>query len=180
METIVKSLKWNKAISSAVFFLLGLILLIWPIEALSVGSKLIAFVLLIGGIGNIIHFLVNKNIKTNFDVFYLIASLVAIGVSISIFVNPTWIIAAINIIVGIALIVSAVSNISNAFIIKTNDKIWWFFAIIPIITLILGLIIIIKPMGMASFITRMEGISLIIDAVTTCLVMYRLNLIQKM
>ena len=111
----------------------------------------------------------------NTDMLYLIISIIVIGISISIFVNPIWLIAAINIVVGIGLILSAISNITNILAIRTNDSIWWSFAIIPIITLVLGFVIIINPVGMASFMTRIEGISLILDAVSTWIVMYRIK-----
>lgn len=175
MDLNFESLKWNKGIVAIVFLILGLILLIWPIEALSIASKLIALVLLIGGIGEIVYFLANKDNRTNTDMLYLIISIIVIGISISIFVNPIWLIATINIVVGIGLILSAISNITNILAIRTNDSIWWSFAIVPIITLILGFVIIINPVGMASFMTRIEGISLILDAVSTWIVMYRIK-----
>lgn len=169
-----KSFKWNNAIFSIICLVLGLVLVIWPEETLSTGSKIIASIILIGSLGSMGYYIFNKN-KTDADILYLLISIVAIGISISIFVNPTWIIASFNILVGIALVITGISNITKVFTIKATDGIWWAFGIIPLITLILGFVIMANPMGIANFITRLEGISLIIDAISTWSVIYRIN-----
>lgn len=170
----LKSFKWNNMIFSIICLVLGIILVIWPTETLSTGSKIIASVLLVGAVGSIGYYFFNKN-KQDTDILYVLISIVAIGIGISIFVNPTWIIASFNILVGIALVITGISNTTKVFTIRAEDKIWWAFGIIPVITLILGFLIMANPIGLANFITRLEGISLIIDAISTFIVIYRLN-----
>ncbi len=110
MESI-KNVKWNSGINSIVFILLGLLLLIFPKESLSIGGYLIANILMLAGLGNIIGVIKNKGIETNGEGINLILSIAAITLSITIFTDPTWIIRMINVFVGIILILSSLMNL---------------------------------------------------------------------
>ena len=163
-----KLMKWNSGVNVFIFLLLGLLLLIFPIESLSIGSYLIASILMLGGIGHLIRIYKNKGIETNQDIMYLLFSIVSIGVSISIFIDPTWIIRAINIVVGIILIVSAFMNLSGLLnYTKNRTTSWWLFFSLLIIVFILGILIIVNPLWLASIITRLEGATLVINALIT-------------
>ena len=163
-----KLMKWNSGINVFILLLLGLLLLIFPIESLSIGSYLIASILMLAGIGHLIRIYKNKGIETNADIMYILFSVLAIGVSISIFIDPTWIIRTINIVVGIILILSAGMNLSNLLQFKKDRTTsWWIYFSLLMIVLILGIVIIINPLFLAKIITRLEGVILIINAILT-------------
>ena len=163
-----KLMKWNSGVNVFIFLLLGLLLLLFPIESLSIGSYLIASILMLGGIGHLIRIYKNKGIQTNADIMYILFSIASIAVSISIFVDPTWIIRTINIVVGILLILSSLMNLNNLLQYKKDRTTsWWIFFSLITLIFILGLMIIIDPLFLAKFITRLAGISLIIDALIT-------------
>ena len=79
-------LRWNSGVNALIFLLLGVLLLIFPIESLSIGGYLIASILMLGGIGYLIKIIQNKGIETNGDIIYLIISVAAIALSIFIFI----------------------------------------------------------------------------------------------
>lgn len=163
-----KLMKWNSNINVFIFLLLGLLLLIFPIESLSIGSYLIASILMLAGIGHLIRIYKNKGIQTNADIMYILFAIIAIGVSISIFIDSTWIIRAINIVVGIILILSAIMNLSSLLSYRKNRTAsWWIFFSLLMIVLILGIIVIANPLFLASIITRLEGAILVINAIIT-------------
>ena len=163
-----KLMKWNSGINVFILLLLGLLLLIFPIESLSIGSYLIASILMLAGLGHAIRIYKNKGIETNADIMYILFSILAIGVSISIFINPTWIIRTINIVVGILLILSAIMNLSNLLQFKKDRTTsWWIYFSLLIVVLLLGIIIIANPLFLAKIITRLEGAILVINALIT-------------
>lgn len=167
--------KWDRSVIAIIYLILGVVLLLFPNQTLNMATRIIALAIIVLAALYIVMFIMKKEEKFSSDYFYLILSIVGIGVAISMLVSPTWIIAVINIVVGIILIVNGIGNLSTTIRIRKNDRIWWAFSIVPIITFVLGFIIMANPLGMASFMTRIEGISLIADSVSTWLIIYRLN-----
>ncbi|MBQ6285871.1 MAG: DUF308 domain-containing protein [Bacilli bacterium] len=165
-----KMLKWNSSINALIFLLLGLLLLIFPIESISIGGYLIASILMLGGIGYLIRIYKERASLTNRDIIYIILSIVAIGVSISIFVNPTWIIRVINILVGLILLISGLINLNNILKFRKNRTTsWWIYISLIGIIVLLGILIIVNPLWLAKVITRLAGVALIIDTLITML-----------
>lgn len=167
--------KWDRSVLAIIYLVLGVVLLLFPEQTLSIATRVIALGIIALAVIDIVLFIAKKEERFSADYFYLILSIVGIGVAISMLVSPTWIIAVINIVVGIVLIVNGIGNLSTTIRIRANDRIWWAFSIVPIITFVLGFVIMINPVGMASLMTRIEGLSLIADAISTWLIVYRLN-----
>ena len=163
-----KLMKWNSGINVFIFLFLGLLLLIFPIESLSIGGYLIASILMLAGAGHLIRIYRNKGIQTNADIINILFSILAIGISISIFIDPTWIIRAINIVVGIVLILSSVMNLMSLMqYTKNRTTSWWLFFSLLVLVFILGVVVIANPLFLAKVITRLEGAFLIINAILT-------------
>ncbi len=174
-------LRWNSIINVIIFLLLGLLLLIFPVESLNIGGYLIASILLLAALGYFIRIIKNKGIETNADIFYLLLSLVFIGLSISIFLDPTWIIRTINIFVGVILIVNSIMNIISMFKLKKNrtKSFWVYFGLIVII-FIFGIVVIVDPLFLSKIIVRIEGATMIINSIITFLVSRKVNkIIEK-
>ncbi len=174
-------LRWNSIINVIIFLLLGLLLLIFPVESLNIGGYLIASILLLAALGYFIIIIKNKGIETNADIFYLLLSLVFIGLSISIFLDPTWIIRTINIFVGVILIVNSIMNIISMFKLKKNrtKSFWVYFGLIVII-FIFGIVVIVDPLFLSKIIVRIEGATMIINSIITFLVSRKVNkIIEK-
>ena len=77
--------------------------MIFPIESISIATKIIAGILIAAGLANIIYFFIDKDIKSRMDTMYFLLSLVGIGVGIYTFLNPMWLVTAINVVVGVAV-----------------------------------------------------------------------------
>ena len=171
-----KSIKWNSTVNAVICLILGLCLLLFPIESLSIGGYLIASILMISGLAYIIKIIKNKGVETNGDIIYLLFSIAFIIISISIFIDPTWIIRLINIVVGIVLIISSLMNLLDLLKYKKDRTTsWWIYLVLVILVLILGIVIIINPLFLASIITRLEGAFLIINTIITILLARRVK-----
>ena len=58
---------------------------------------------------------------------------------------------------------------------KDRTTSWWIYFSISTLILILGIIVIANPLFLAKVLTRLEGISLIIDTLTTLLLTRRIK-----
>ena len=171
-----KLIKWNSTINAIICLILGVSLLLFPIESLSICGYLIASILMLSGVAFIIKVIKNKGIETNGDIIYLVMSIAFIIVSITIFVDPTWIIRLINIVVGIVLLISSTMNLVNLLKFKKDrTRSWYIYLVIIILVMLLGLTIIIDPLFLAKILTRLEGATLIINTLITLLLARKVN-----
>ena len=67
-----KLIKWNSNVNAIICLILGVCLLLFPIKSLSIGSYLIASILMLSGASFIFKIIKNKGIETNGDALYLI------------------------------------------------------------------------------------------------------------
>ncbi len=165
-----KMIKWNSGVNAVIFFALGLLLLIFPIESISIAGYLIASILTLLGVSYIIKIYKYRNQFTNEDIIYIIISIASIVLGISIFLDPTWIIRVLNILVGVILILSALINLNNILKFKKERTTsWWIYLSLIILVLLLGVLVIVNPLWLAKVITRLAGASLIISTLITVL-----------
>ncbi len=171
-----KMIKWDSNINNLVFLALGILLLIFPELSMNTASYLIASVLLISGVNYLFRMYKNKDSITNGDILYLIISIGAIVLSISIFVSPLWIINLINILLGVILIISSIINLKNLISFKKNrTKSWYVYLVIILLILIAGIIIVIKPISLAKIIVQIAGVALIINSLSTYFLSRKIN-----
>ena len=163
-----KEIKWNSTLNLIVFLVIGLLLLIFPKESLNIAGYLIASTLMLAGITYIVRIIKKKGIDTNSDLLSLVLSIIMIGVSITIFVDPTWIIRAINIVIGLLLIINSSMNIASLLKFKKDRTAsWWIFLVFIVIIFILGILVIINPEALAKIVVRLEGATLVFNTLVT-------------
>lgn len=171
-----KMIKWNSNINSIILLVLGLLLLIFPIESISIAGYVIASVLLLLGASYIIKIYKYRNELTNGDIIYIILSIASIILSISIFIDPTWIIRMLNILLGIILVISALINLNNILKFKKDRTTsWWIYFSLILLVLLLGILVIVDPNWLTKLITRLAGISLIINSLITLFLTKKVN-----
>ena len=172
----LKAIKWNSIVNTLIFFALGLLLLIFPIESLSIGGYLIASIFMLVGLGSFIRIIQNKGIETSADIFYILFGIALIAASIYIFIDPTLIIRLINVFVGIILILYSIMNFMNLLKYRKNKTTsWWIYFSFVIIIFILGVFVIINPLFLAKIMTRLEGATLCINSIITLILARKIN-----
>jgi uncharacterized membrane protein HdeD (DUF308 family) len=171
-----KETKWNNKVNLIVLLIIGLLLLIFPKESLNIACYLIASILMLGGFTYIIRIIKKKSIETNGDLISVVASIAAIAISVTIFIDPTWIIRVINVIIGLLLIINSILNIINLLkFSKDRTSIWWIFLSFTILIMIVGVLIIINPEFLMKVVVRLEGASLVIDTILTMILSHKLK-----
>ncbi len=174
---LLKKIYKDKIVTNIALLLFGLVLIIFPIESISIATMIIAGIIIIVGLSNIVYFFIDKSAKEKKDTLYFVLSLILIGVGIFTFIKPTWLVATINIFVGALLICSSINNIRYLYSYTVRNTLWWIYFSISAIILILGVVAIFNPISLASIVTRLEGISLIFVAIMSLVIMKKYSLV---
>ena len=174
--THFKQIKWNSTFNLIALLIIGLLLLIFPIESLNIACYFIASMLLLAGVTYIFRIIKKKTFETNEDLITVVLSVVAIVISITIYVDPTWIIRVINYIIGLFLIINSVLNILSLLKFK-RDRLtsWYVYLVITILVLIFGIVILIDPKFLAKIIIRFEGATLVVNVILTMILTHKVN-----
>ncbi len=142
------TMKWNKVITSLIFIILGVVLLIWPNTALDVVCRIVGAGLLVGGVAAVVMFLVSRD--RNF-------------VSV-----PT--------IMGIIIIISGVVNLGETITIhrEHGDGTLASF-ILAVLTIALGLLIFFNPFHTAALLVRVLAIVMIFNGISDLWIISRIT-----
>jgi hypothetical protein len=114
----LKAIKWNSIVNTLIFFALGLLLLIFPIESLSIGGYLIASIFMLVGLGSFIRIIQNKGIETSADIFYIL-----FGIALIAAIALEFIVGSGNII-SIAIIYKILAFVVYAFLARLIIFMW--------------------------------------------------------
>ena len=171
-----KLAKWNSGINAFIFLSLGFLLLLFPEQSLSIVGYLIASILMLSAVSYFIKIYKNKGLETNGDIFYLIISIIFVALSITFFIDQTWLLNAINRLVGLILIITSSINIASLLKFRKDRTVsWWICLSFTIIIIIFGILTLIKPDLITKLITQIAGAALIIDTLITLIVTRKSN-----
>ena len=171
-----KQIKWNSTVNLISLLIIGLLLLIFPIESLNIACYLIASMLMLAGIAYIVKIVKKKVFETNEDLITIVFSILAIILSITIFVDPTWIIRVINYIIGLFIIINSVINLISLLKFKKDRTTsWWVYLSLIILVLLFGIVILIDPEFLAKIIIRFEGAILIVNVILTMIITHKVK-----
>lgn len=156
MQNIIK----NKLISSIVFLILGVLLLIAPSTMLELFVRIIGCVLLAAGLVRLIAYFVTK--KEDRVPLSLILGVAAAAIGVFFVAAPSvvtgilaYVFGAIMILVSLLDLVIAVRLPANKFV----------AVLLALLELVLGVLIVVNPHAFASFMTRLIGGALIFESI---------------
>lgn len=161
----LKKAKETTLITSIIYLLLGLFMIIFPEIVSNSISYVIGALILFFGLTKMISYF-NLEYKNFFTGFLLFISLAAIILGIYIIFAPETFISMIPFMIGLVIIVNGIQKISQAFYIKkfqeTNVTPLFIYAAILIV---LGVLLISNPFGAIQIVIRIIGIFLVIDSI---------------
>ena len=143
-------------VTSAVFVILGLILIIFTKVSLDLVAYIIASILILNGVLNITDDYKQFKIFYFFDGFT--SGLLSIIFGIIIIANPNYIAIIMPIMLGLWFILGSTFKLRMALALKDSKKTAWIISyILSILTIIIGLCLIFNPMVGALTLTRVIG-----------------------
>lgn len=180
MINYFKKMKANDLISSLVFVVIGLVLLIWPGTSTQVVCMVLGGVLLAYGVIQIVMYLFAKE-KTLYHQGMLILGIILSVIGAWILLKPEMIIAAVPVIMGIIIVMHGVHNIVQGLQLKGMDyEKWWIAFALGIVTVALGSILIYNPFSVVNTVVRVIGAFLIYDGISRIWIVSRVSKSKKL
>lgn len=179
MINYFKKFKANDVISSSVFVLIGLVLLIWPGTSTQVVCMVLGGVLLAYGIIQIVMYLFAGE-KTLYYQGMLILGIILSVIGAWILLKPEMIIAAVPVIMGIIIVMHGLHNVVQGIQLKGMDyEKWWIAFALGIVTVALGGVLIYNPFSVVNTVVRVIGAFLIYDGISRIWIASRVSKSRK-
>lgn len=179
MDNFLKKFKANDLLSSLIFVVIGLVLLIWPGTSTQVVCMVLGGVLLAYGIIQIVLYLFAKE-KTLYHQGMLILGIILSVIGAWILLKPEMIIAAVPVIMGIIIVMHGLHNVVQGLQLKGMDyEKWWIAFALGIVTVVLGSILIYNPFSVVNTVVRVIGAFLIYDGISRIWITSRVSKSRK-
>ena len=159
----MKTAKIGYIVSSVLFVIFGLMLMIFPEISLSTIGTLIGCAMIVFGIFKVIGYFSKDLFRLAFQ--YDLAFGILLGVlGVIILMRPEKMMSFLCVALGIAILTDGLFKIQIAVDSKTfGIGRWWLIMIAALLTVSIGLMLIFRPADAAITITMMVGIALILD-----------------
>ena len=153
---------------------IGVVLVIWPNEALNIMCIAIgAFLILLGLIKLILFFSKNKD---NRKILALLIGIVETALGIVMILSSRSFVDFFQIVTGVILIYGAVIMFFGALRLRMLPGPLFIISILlAILTFVLAVVMLINPTQFASFMTQLMGVSLAIEGVSMIIVMSKIK-----
>ncbi len=144
------------SLTMVVSFIIGILLLVWPMQTSFSVIKLVGILLLVSGIFSLVTYL-----AAPIGAMRLTGGVVILVIGIIFVFMPGSVIWLISALIGIVLLIHGIRDFKVAKALAA-DKV--LSMIIAIVTIILGILLIINAFGVWSFGLRLIGLAILLDA----------------
>ena len=157
MKDFFRNMKVSYLLAAILYVAFGLVLLIWPditerIICFTFGSILIVY----GGI-TIISFFVHDSHHGAYR-FELIMGILAAALGLLFLINPSFVLNIFPVILGLYIVVDAALNLKRSLDLRQMAyPRWWIALILALVAMALGILILLRPGFIATFLTRVIG-----------------------
>lgn len=166
MRELFQKIKLNALVTSLLYAVVGLILLVWPELSANILCTVVGLFLVVCGVVDILQFLLSRDgsLYTN---AHLILGVILAVVGIWIMTQPDLISVVIPRVIGIILFVHGFGDIGDAMTLHKNGYARWGTALaLAIVTLMLGALLVLDPFDAFATVVRMIGLFLLYDGIS--------------
>ena len=170
---IMKRYLKNYLLDAVLLIILGLYLLLKPGNTLTLFFRLLGLMLLIVGTVKTIRFFREKK-RSMQDTVALIIGAIQLIFGLWLMISPGFLIRFVPIVAGIVIVYGALISLIQAIRAKQNGVSGATLALIfSVVTLVMGVLVVLHPAGIAAIIVQFIGVSLIAEGVTILLALSR-------
>ncbi|MDO4323633.1 MAG: DUF308 domain-containing protein [Lachnospiraceae bacterium] len=162
----VKQFSKSYILVSALYVVLGIVLLVWPTTSVKMICYGLGFVMVVLGITyGIIYF--TKDNLSGFLQMDLVIGIVCLAFGVFILLNPTFLSTVLPFAMGIILLLGAVVKIQSSLNMKRLKFSKWYLVLICALVIVaLGIVLLCNPFNEERYMILYIGICLIFDGVT--------------
>lgn len=155
-------MKWTGILVAVLCIILGACLLIFPSISINVICWLLGILALIAGVYRVVHYFRDKDFPVLSQSELALGIIQIVGGLVLIF-NPSGIVSLLPVILGGYIVVESVFSFQTAFeAIAARTKYSWALMLLAVVPLVLGLVLIFFSSGVASFVTRLAGLAILV------------------
>ena len=176
LHTVLNEMRADVALSAILSIAIGVIIVLWPVQALLLLCRILAILFLIMGITIFASaFTVEKYKKIR----------IAIGIAlvifgIFIFISPTTIVQILSLVVGLIISLHGIKDMLLVMEGKEyEEKTWWIPSLMATITLMIGLYLIWNQFHASVLLVWFLGGVLIFDGISDLFILFKIKLAQK-
>ena len=166
MERLLKKIKTNVVVSSALCVILGLVLVFRPGLSMRIVCTAVGVVLIVSGVMRMIDYFTARD-GSLYSQANLIFGIILAVVGVWILMKPDKVLAIIPIIVGIVIVLHGVNDLQQAVTLYKGqyDK-WWVALILGLLTAGFCILLICKPFAALDTVVMLIGTFLIYDGLS--------------
>ena len=170
---MVKKLKWNLVLMSALYLGLGVFLLMKPTTALNIVCYALGAVVLAaaGPLANLLacaavqlirYFVVERGVFQS--QLTLISGIICLALGAFLILRSDIVVSILPIVFGLFVIFDSISRVQNALDLRRcGYSSWKSFLLLPVLSVVLGVIMILNPFGTMETLVMAIGIILIVE-----------------
>lgn len=168
----IKGMRKSVFFYSIISILFGIILLVFPRITSQVICYCIAFMVLFGGIIDLVRYFSDDFFTRNsYDV---ITGIVKCLIAILMLIKVDWMIAMIPFVVGIFILIESVLDIGRSIQLKEwNDRYWIVNLMLSLLLLVAGVILLFNPFQAAMVSMMFIGGCFVYEGVLTIIILHR-------
>lgn len=171
----MSQLKKSKLIAGIISAVLGVVLLFWPGLTMGLICQFVGAALAVTGVLTAAVFFTQPK-ESPFRTWSLIAGIPLAVLGIAIFMKPAFLIEVIPIVVGVIVLIDGAANLVETIgIMKQGYSRWWISLIFAVLTILLGIILIMRPFGVAQFITQAIGVIMLYNGISDIFIASRIK-----
>jgi len=156
--------------------LLGVFLLIWPGVAISLLGEILAVGLILAGLFSLLGY-AGKQGRSSYGVVF---GVIALVIGIWMFARPYKLAELIPVILGLVVLVHGVRDLKMASSARENgDAGWWISFGLGVVSIVFGLICIVKAFSMAQMAFRLIGLMMLYDGISDMLIIRKTKQYSK-
>lgn len=159
---LVRCAKTGNIVSGTAFFILGVILMLYPEASLRWLSRAIGAVMLASGIIRLVGYFSKDLYYLAFQFDFALGILSILFGAILVF-KPALLISAVQVIMGVFALVNGLFALQTAMDSKKfGMRYWWILLAFSVVSSVTGLVLIISPLKTAAAVITLTGITLLI------------------
>ena len=160
---IIEKVKGFNYFLPILYFVLGLLMVIFPETINDIINYIIGGLLMLFGIDYIVRYLSNNKVTT-YSKYSLTVGIVPIICGVFLICNPEVLVSIIPFVAGMIILMDAFEKLKHAIDLKKMkyDE-WWVDLIVAILFIVFGIIVIMNPFDAAKLLIRILGIFFLVD-----------------
>lgn len=174
VRTIFREQRRSSVVMAVITLLLGLLLMLAPNRSIRFLCTLLGAALLVTGLFYLFNWLVRR--REGFPIWFLIPGLLLAALGLWLLTSPGSVIVLIQFSFAAVLVFHGIIDLQGAVsLFRLGWPRWWLDLVLALFTIMLGIVILLNPMGTMEALVMLIGLSLVYDGVSDLYLIYRVS-----